>query len=1323
MSINFHRLSPVPYFVSEAATEYTLPTGYDFINNPVQDGYTDGLPAAAAGMKLRGPNQGTYFVAFGEDAIGLYTNRPAQALSTNTDYLDNLMHRDVAVPVMHSFTIPTGGSQTVTLPEPAVGEGGIFLGGTARTPAGDYLDLFHVCDSGDEDLALVDQITGVTFPVLVEDAVDQGTASSASPCFSGGTVQLTFNATIPAGTVVRIYYAVRGNLASFEPDALTFTNIRTLTDVSYQVEELLSLLQAPPSLLAPWDGPEAPTTRGWFSTIWDLAMSGLNERYNRSTSSLGITPPENYWQSAAFNEQGSGGWILRSGPALTVYSDGDNYPLADPVNALFSAKNIDTDAGGTGGVVDFVAYGSRRASTQDSGETRHSRVPGSALFLGLWPHDFNHGPNKVTNVGSGETAVLSTVGGLLQIELTGGGWFHNGTDSSVSIGRDLLEFSSSTTNRQTFVVVALGQPPVANVAYVRQLSGAMPSYVSPVSGTVRFISTSFVVGDGAGPFHAVENSDTNPVLLDGLFYQVPPDLYTTSSAKDDVTRTPAQFSAQTADVASAALQWGGFSSSLPVSGPILPSALLGDGSLYAATGVAAFSHLADASTAAVTGSVLDGSKPGGDFVGGGPFALLGTAIFGSGAGGVYCQGDKDGVGGYFRGGFYMSGTHSGSAGVLTFGGASAGSDPQTAFDGPGLVSTGGGTTIGGQGSVSLASNTSSFGSVSADTSWSLDTLNQALFNPLSASYLFPSSRPDVEFGHALPVGALGLGASTDGFSLGGHGSLGFGTGQGIGVLGFGGSQESDTNNRNGIGGYFIAGLGSGTRENTALSGAGSGAYARGDGYGSGTYGVSGALGGAGACGIAYEGGNYGVFGSAFGVTGGVGGYFISGSGSGHAAVQAAGPITASDSITITGAAGFIAEDGGFEGTGDIGTSAGNVFSGDGSLFTGSSEPDLPGSIAAVGGIFAGDVPVQPVAGGISAAGELAAWGTVLGYSGGWFVGAADLYAVYGQASPGVGVGFYGVGGTKSSGSYNNANDGDGGSFLGGDSPGTGVGSGRGASGYGGSGAGSIGASDSVGLYGEGGSGGSYGVFGKGTGSFAGGYFKASAAAGVEGHTSDSGYSGLYGYGPNLGVLGESSGYGVRGSGAIAGVYGSGSDTAPGGYFTPGTEGQPAALLDDGPLRCTYDVATPDTAPSTQALYATNIVKAWGQLTILVQQGSPPADSCYFTSGLGFNLGNVSAQYSDVTGALSFTLATPLVGDGVVQLTGTPGIQTNNWGAPSYWGYVTTSDGTTTVTVQVTSTVWDPNDSDPFIPHLTTQAGFTGRATPGIAYVNFLVMGK
>ena len=192
----YHRLTSPSYFGG-------LPAGYDFINAGL-------APALVDGAKVGGPNAGTYFHAFGEPAISANFNRPAQALSENCDYLDDLLHRDLAV--MTKTPDVTAGSVVSTITLPA----GTFLGapGTMNT-ARNIAFLFALRDANDQ--AIVDTtganlITINSVTLTGDDAVGGG--------FSANTVDVHTSTNLQVGTTYRVYYGVRQNVAILGVDGL-----------------------------------------------------------------------------------------------------------------------------------------------------------------------------------------------------------------------------------------------------------------------------------------------------------------------------------------------------------------------------------------------------------------------------------------------------------------------------------------------------------------------------------------------------------------------------------------------------------------------------------------------------------------------------------------------------------------------------------------------------------------------------------------------------------------------------------------------------------------------------------------------------------------------------------------------------------------------------------------------------------------------------------------------------------------------------------------------------------------------------------------------
>ncbi len=216
----FHRLTVPSYFGG-------LPSNYDYINN-----LTSGTPAFADVQKSSGVNVGTYFVAFGENGTSADANRSAQALSTNTDWLDNLMHADLVTPVRTADVGPIGGPvATITL----TGTNSIWLGNS-----GGYLlkDLFHITDSNDRDI----EVSGT------QVAVASFTGGTVGSGFAASGVVLTLTVSIPTGTTYHVYYGLRNNLASLGLDSLSLPLIRNLDSVNGAVVDFVSQISSPHAL-------------------------------------------------------------------------------------------------------------------------------------------------------------------------------------------------------------------------------------------------------------------------------------------------------------------------------------------------------------------------------------------------------------------------------------------------------------------------------------------------------------------------------------------------------------------------------------------------------------------------------------------------------------------------------------------------------------------------------------------------------------------------------------------------------------------------------------------------------------------------------------------------------------------------------------------------------------------------------------------------------------------------------------------------------------------------------------------------------------------
>lgn len=568
----FHRFITPTYFGG-------LPVGYDLIN-VVSGGTGAGGSAFADGVKgLGNPNSGTYFVAWGEDATSSNANRGLRALAQNTDALDDFLHRDLARAVRTNDV--TAGSPVATVVLPT----NTFLGTAGYTTStADLARLFSILDGSDNEIIINStgqkvQVTSVTLGA--GDTIGGGGANGS---FSGNTVTLNISPSIPTGTTYRIWYGNRTNLAELPVDAFTTIKIRGAEEVSSSVEDLFRLLH----------GNNLSWNASWTTTIYDAAAGGIGDRYNRSTTNAMGAPPESYW-AQALNSGGSGGWIQRSGPALTVYTDADEAGgYTDPINALFAGKFTDQLPFNASGATGFVVYGARKSGSQTTGESLYE--PGAASFMALWPHHYVNtvdASSPYTRIFEGATATLANVGtynantGEAVVTVTqAGNYFRKSGESAIACGYDMLEITytqSAVVKRIVCVIVAHGASnDTGNAAKVRvrRLDGAIPDFSSCTSVTIRWHSLSFGVGDGAGRYHKAKYaySDGTAILFDGLFYQVPPRL-TTEAEQDDITRTPPTFSAVDVGTNAVAARWGGFQYTVP-SGPVVPSTLNGDGGMY-----------------------------------------------------------------------------------------------------------------------------------------------------------------------------------------------------------------------------------------------------------------------------------------------------------------------------------------------------------------------------------------------------------------------------------------------------------------------------------------------------------------------------------------------------------------------------------------------------------------------------------------------------------------------------------------------------------------------------------------------------------------------
>lgn len=224
---DFHRLVAPTY-------NGGLPATHDYINDPVTNG-DPGLPAPVDGKKGSGPNEGTYLLAFGEDAISAAFNRAAQALAENTDVLDDIVHADLAMPTLSGALVGANTSEiTLTGEEVFVG----IFGEVAdiRTKNG----LVGIIDSNGNPLFIETSVgSGIYAPVLVTGILDASAGSNVIGQEISGfrtSPVIAVNPAIPVATSYRVIYYTRNNVADQDIGMLTRLNSGLIGSNYYNAE-------------------------------------------------------------------------------------------------------------------------------------------------------------------------------------------------------------------------------------------------------------------------------------------------------------------------------------------------------------------------------------------------------------------------------------------------------------------------------------------------------------------------------------------------------------------------------------------------------------------------------------------------------------------------------------------------------------------------------------------------------------------------------------------------------------------------------------------------------------------------------------------------------------------------------------------------------------------------------------------------------------------------------------------------------------------------------------------------------------------------------
>lgn len=495
--VDFYRLEypdADDYYYSAAGSIPELPTNYAWMNNePLA-----GSRATAAGAQSGGHAQdGSMFICNGNDATHAIGNRTHQAIATSLDLLDNIARRPIAVPTYAEAS--TGGStvSSITINSSEM----VWLG-----PAGtEYPTLFQVLDTdGKEILGLLDVVCRVTAanPPPGDASLKNGFASTS--------VQLTVSPPIPTSTTYRLHYAKKGSLAEMPRDGMTSLALAGRIEVDGGVQKMLKTLH----------GGGGTWSSAWQSTIYELAKSGLYERYGRASSMGSGSEPEPE-MSYDLDTAGSGSWILRDGYAPSVYSTSASNHWYDPAGAAWkaiskiTAFNSANTYGGTG----FVYYGGDYCAGS-SALKAHDYRNTAASFLHLATNrqaeDTADYANAYTYIKYDCPCTVGYDSGDTEcyIDVASPYFYHTGSSTDIQCGYDVFEFYDTSSNiRRSFLAHKLES---TTRLYVRRLDGSKPGDLGSLSGTLRWHPLRACMSDGAAGTQAYAASGIS--MLYGLTF-------------------------------------------------------------------------------------------------------------------------------------------------------------------------------------------------------------------------------------------------------------------------------------------------------------------------------------------------------------------------------------------------------------------------------------------------------------------------------------------------------------------------------------------------------------------------------------------------------------------------------------------------------------------------------------------------------------------------------------------------------------------------------------------------------------------------------------
>jgi len=482
----FHRFKDATYGILPGDT-YAAGSGtiggvpYDRAN-VTDEG--DGTPADGSAQadvaKVGVPNAGTYWVAFGEHATSLHTNRGFRAGTENTDALDDILRENIPI-FMESVNDVSSGISFYDL------SGGVdvFVGDTgAPVGAGNAFRYATVVDvNGD---AIYNGYTRVVVTDIQPNGGGGSVVGAATPPSLGGyetDARFTFSPAIPAGTSFNILFGSRRSYARMMEEA-------------YKHELNENKVQE----------------RNLQAGIGHVRYRGLDDAYRRSTKVPGGTSGTALAILVNGDTPGDGATITRDGQAIRMVSInqsqlGVNQQAAtvpDPFMAMFHAEAAeyassiyDNEKGGDIGLLYLTAI--RHEIGGEANELSSEAEPLGALMV-YNPVDIQGstigGDTPYTRVSKGAAATLN-VGGLNPdgITITAPEYFRDSGNTALMLRRDVLLVTFPVNgSQQAFIPTNFVSDTEVNVV---MLGGGSPTFNADQAVTIQWLQLNVSIG-GSG---------------------------------------------------------------------------------------------------------------------------------------------------------------------------------------------------------------------------------------------------------------------------------------------------------------------------------------------------------------------------------------------------------------------------------------------------------------------------------------------------------------------------------------------------------------------------------------------------------------------------------------------------------------------------------------------------------------------------------------------------------------------------------------------------------------------------------------------------------